>query len=60
MWTVATLRGERELPRLATYVIDVISGETDQDLAAEEDSEKLRTAKMSSTSIRAWIAKRDR
>jgi hypothetical protein len=48
------------LPRLATYVIDVISGEADQDLAAEEDSEKMKTAKMSSTYIRAWIAKRDR
>jgi pantetheine-phosphate adenylyltransferase len=47
------------LPELATYVIDVISGETGQDLAAEEDSEKLKTAKMSSTYIREWIAKRD-
>jgi len=47
------------LPALATYVIDVISGDRDRDLAAEEDSEKLKTGKMSSTYIREWIAQRD-
>lgn len=57
--SISTLRGERHLPALATYVIDVISGDAEQDLAAEEDAEKLKTAKMGSTYIREWIAKRD-
>lgn len=53
---VAKLRGERSLPRLETYVIDVIAGESDRDdLGAEEDTETLRTAKMSSTYIRMWL-----
>lgn len=37
-------------------MIDVIAGESDSsDLGAEEDMEKLRKAKMSSTYIRQWI-----
>lgn len=53
---VAKLRGERSLPGLETYVIDVIAGESDRDdLGAEEDAESLRTAKMSSTYIRTWL-----
>ncbi len=56
MTTVAKLRGERGLGSLETYVIDVISGDGSGDLVGEEDAERLRTAKMSSTYIRRWIA----
>jgi len=52
---VAELREEQSLPPLETYVIDVIAGESDRDLGAEEPAESLRTAKMSSTYIRTWI-----
>lgn len=57
---VAKLRGERSLPALETYMIDVISSDAGNDLTAEENAETLKTAKMSSTYIREWIVQRTR
>jgi pantetheine-phosphate adenylyltransferase len=49
------------LPALETFVINVISGDAEKrDLAGEDDTEKLKAAKMSSTYIREWIVKRRR
>lgn len=55
LFTVAKHRAEKSLPALETFVIDVISGQ--ESLENEEDAEKLKTAKMSSTFIREWISK---
>jgi pantetheine-phosphate adenylyltransferase len=51
---VAKVRGDRSLPTLTTFIIDVISGNADE-LAGEEDAEKLKVAKIGSTYIRRWI-----
>lgn len=50
---VATVRSEKGLPPLETFVIDVISA-VSADLGTE-DAEALKNAKMSSTYIRQWI-----
>ena len=54
---VASARAEKSLPALRTFVIDVISGKADawEELAGENDAEKLKVAKMGSTYIRRWI-----
>lgn len=54
--SIAKLRDERGLPSLETFVINVISDDGGGGLIGEEDAERLRTAKMSSTYIRRWIA----
>ncbi|KAI5124568.1 hypothetical protein M0805_003088 [Coniferiporia weirii] len=53
---IATLREEKGLPALHCFVIDVISA-TSANLEVE-DVDMLRKAKMSSTFIREWIARR--
>lgn len=59
--TVGKIRVERGFSALETFVIDVISGDAEKrDLAGEDDTEKLKTAKMSSTYIREWIVKHKR
>jgi pantetheine-phosphate adenylyltransferase len=56
-FAVAKVRGKKSLPALTTFAIDVISGNADEceELAGEEDVEKLKVAKMGSTYIRRWI-----
>lgn len=48
------------MPALRTFVIDVISGNADgwEELAGENDAEKLKVAKMGSTYIREWIVEK--
>lgn len=48
-------RARKSLPALQTFVIDVIS--PDSEKLDHEDAELLRQTKMSSTFIREWIAK---
>ncbi|KAG8807060.1 hypothetical protein FRC17_004671 [Serendipita sp. 399] len=57
--SIAKLRHERNLPGLETYVIEVISGNATDELVGEEDAEKLKTAKMSSSYIRQWIVEQN-
>jgi len=49
-------REEKGLPRLKTFVIDVISHSSGR--LEAEDVEELKEAKMSSTYIRQWIVSR--
>ncbi|KAI0372933.1 Nucleotidylyl transferase [Pilatotrama ljubarskyi] len=56
--SIAKRREERSLPALKTFVIDVISA-TEASVDAG-DAALLKTAKMSSTYIREWIAKNRR
>jgi len=51
------VRAEKSLPALRTFIIDVISGNADdyEELASEEDAERLKVAKMGSTYIRRWV-----
>ncbi|KAG8847921.1 hypothetical protein FRB91_011322 [Serendipita sp. 411] len=58
--SIAKLRHERGLPALETYVIEVISSDGTEGLVGEQDAEKLRTAKMSSSYIRQWIVEQSR
>jgi pantetheine-phosphate adenylyltransferase len=51
-------RGEKGLPRLRTFAIDVISHSSYR--LEAEDVETLKQAKMSSTYIRQWIVSRQR
>lgn len=54
METVDKIREENKLPALRTFVIDVISAQ--ETSIPEDDADKLKVAKMSSTAIRQWIA----
>lgn len=51
-------RGEKGLPGLKTFVIDVISHSSPR--LEAEDVEALKLAKMSSTYIRQWIVSREK
>jgi hypothetical protein len=55
---VATHREEKNLPPLHTFVIDVISADSEK--LDHEDMEMLRRTKMSSTFIREWIVERSK
>jgi len=55
---VATCREEKNLPPLQTFVIDVISADSEK--LDHEDMEMLRRTKMSSTLIREWIVERSK
>ncbi|KIM65345.1 hypothetical protein SCLCIDRAFT_1212514 [Scleroderma citrinum Foug A] len=52
---IAKERARKGLPALETFVIDVISADSDK--LDHEDAELLRQTKMSSTYIREWISK---
>jgi len=54
---IEKLRREKGLPRLETFVIEVISA---SEILDGDDLEHLKGAKMSSTSIRQWIAEKDK
>ncbi|QRW27688.1 cytidylyltransferase domain-containing protein [Rhizoctonia solani] len=54
---VAQLRSEKSLPPLDLFVIDVIS--SGSVLLPEQDTAVLRESKLSSTSIREWLAHRE-
>ncbi len=55
---VAKHRGEKSLPPLVPFVIDVISGDSrETSNLTDQDTEKQNAAKMSSTYIREWIVK---
>lgn len=51
-------REEKGLPRLKTFVIDVISHSSAR--LEAEDVEALKLAKMSSTYIRQWVVSRQK
>jgi pantetheine-phosphate adenylyltransferase len=53
---VGKLRNEKGLPRLETFVIEVIST---SEILDTDDPEHLKKAKISSTFIRQWIASRE-
>ncbi|KAF8758306.1 Cytidylyltransferase-like [Rhizoctonia solani] len=55
--SVAQLRSEKSLPPLDLFVIDVIS--SGSVLLPEQDTAVLRESKLSSTSIREWLAHRE-
>ncbi|CAE6433804.1 unnamed protein product [Rhizoctonia solani] len=55
--TVAQLRSERSLPPMDLFVIDVIS--TSSVVLPERGTAALRDAKMSSTYIREWLARKE-
>ncbi|THU81257.1 Nucleotidylyl transferase [Dendrothele bispora CBS 962.96] len=54
---IATHRASKSLPPLRTFVIDVISHDSEK--LDHQDVEMLKQTKMGSTFIREWIAKRD-
>ncbi|KAF8710886.1 Cytidylyltransferase-like, partial [Rhizoctonia solani] len=55
--SVAQLRSEKSLPPLDLFVIDVIS--SGSVLLPEQDTAVLRESKLSSTSIREWLAHKE-